>query len=103
MGNVGKAVSLYDHSANSSLAPQLVRTLREVNQTVPDWLDRFARADFFTLDNNRVDADADVNVNDDLTITDDPACKPTVRRENAAASRPFANAAVAHAEPETWD
>jgi ATP-dependent RNA helicase DDX3X len=40
-GNLGKATSFFTDE-NKGLARQLVKVLRESNQIVPDWLDRFA-------------------------------------------------------------
>ncbi|GLV43348.1 vasa [Carabus blaptoides fortunei] len=42
VGNRGKATSFYDESRDGPLAGNLVRILRQANQTIPDWLERAA-------------------------------------------------------------
>lgn len=42
VGNRGKATSFYDENRDGPLASNLVRILRQANQTIPDWLERAA-------------------------------------------------------------
>jgi hypothetical protein len=94
MGNTGIATSFYDQSANSGLASGLVACLREVNQPVPDWLEKYARADFFPFVDDKTTRHEEV----DALALDDGAA----RRNNPTANRPLANPTVVSAADETW-
>lgn len=96
-GNLGKSISFFDPESESdrALARQLVMTLRQAHQNVPDWLAETAEGSHGASYTRDVGADDMREQMGKMTFNDN---KPS---DSAAA--PAAAAATSSAAEEAWD